>query len=87
MSELKKIFYLGKNGVSSRDPTNEEKAIHEEYLAKQEKNRYSLDRSDAYLSIADQLDMIYWDSVNGTTNWKDHIESVKTQYPKPESED
>ena len=41
------------------------------------------DRKLAYGSIADQLDMQYWDSVNGTTTWKDHIAQVKADNPKP----
>ena len=41
------------------------------------------DRQIAYGSIADQLDMQYWDSVNGTTTWKDHIAQVKADNPKP----
>ena len=41
-------------------------------------------RQEAYGSIADQLDMQYWDSVNGTTTWKDHIAQVKADNPKPE---
>ena len=40
-------------------------------------------RQEAYGSIADQLDMQYWDNVNGTTTWKDHIAQVKTDNPKP----
>ena len=36
-----------------------------------------------YLPLAQQLDMRYWDSVNGTTTWKDHIAAVKAKYPKP----
>ena len=40
-------------------------------------------RQEAYGSIADQLDMQYWDSVNGTTNWADHIAQVKADNPKP----
>ena len=40
-------------------------------------------RQNAYASIADQLDMQYWDSVNGTTTWKDHIAKVKSDNPKP----
>ena len=40
-------------------------------------------RQEAYGSIADQLDMQYWDLVNGTTTWKDHIAKVKTDNPKP----
>jgi hypothetical protein len=41
-------------------------------------------RQEAYGSIADQLDMQYWDAVNGTTTWKDHIAKVKSDNPKPE---
>ena len=37
-----------------------------------------------YLPLAEQLDMQYWDAVNGTTTWKDHIAAVKAKYPKPE---
>jgi hypothetical protein len=36
-----------------------------------------------YPSIQEQLDMQYWDSVNGTTTWKDAIAAVKTENPKP----
>jgi hypothetical protein len=41
-------------------------------------------RSEAYGSVQDQLDMQYWDSVNGTTLWADHIAQVKADNPKPE---
>ena len=40
-------------------------------------------RQNAYASIADQLDMQYWDNINGTTTWKDHITKVKSDNPKP----
>ena len=39
-------------------------------------------RQAAYASIGDQLDMQYWDNVNSTTTWKDHVTSVKEQFPK-----
>ena len=39
-------------------------------------------RRMAYPSIADQLDMLYWDKVNGTENWLNSIESVKNRFPK-----
>lgn len=45
--------------------------------------QYARDRSTAYPSIQEQLDMQYWDSVNGTTTWKDAIAAVKTENPKP----
>ena len=40
-------------------------------------------RQEAYSSIAEQLDMQYWDAVNGTTTWKDHVAQVKSDNPKP----
>jgi hypothetical protein len=40
-------------------------------------------RQEDYGSIADQLDMMYWDGVNGTTVWSDHIAQVKSDNPKP----
>ena len=40
-------------------------------------------RRVAYPAIAEQLDMIYWDSVNHTTVWADTIAAVKAKYPKP----
>ena len=39
-------------------------------------------RQEAYGSVQDQLDMQYWDAVNGTTTWKDHVAAVKAKYPK-----
>ena len=39
-------------------------------------------RAEAYPSIADQLDMIYWDKVNGTNQWQQAITTVKVTYPK-----
>ena len=40
-------------------------------------------RQEAYGSVAEQLDMQYWDGVNGTTVWADHIAKVKSDNPKP----
>ena len=40
-------------------------------------------RLEAYGFIGDQLDMQYKDLVNGTTTWKDHIATVKSDNPKP----
>lgn len=41
-------------------------------------------RQISYPSIEEQLDMQYWDSVNGTTTWADAIAAVKAANPKPE---
>lgn len=55
----------------------EVKKLQAEYDA----NKYQRDR--VYPSIQDQLDMQYWDKVNGTTTWQDAIAKVKADTPKP----
>ena len=49
-----------------------------------QENGYKTARQEAYKSLPEQLDMIYWDGVNGTTLWADHIAEVKEDNPKPE---
>ena len=41
-------------------------------------------RKAEYGPVGDQLDLQYWDSVNGTSTWEDHIAAVKAKHPKPE---
>ena len=53
-----------------------------ELQAEYEANQYQRDRAKAYPSIQEQLDMQYWDKINGTNNWQDAINAVKAQYPK-----
>ena len=66
------------------EPTDAEITAEQERLqAEYDANQYARDRAVAYASIQDQLDMQYWDSVNGTTTWKDHIAQVKSDNPKP----
>jgi len=52
--------------------------LEADYAAKQ----YQRDRAAAYPSLAEQMDMQYWDSVNGTTVWADTIAAIKERYPK-----
>ena len=62
------------------------KPTEEEVTAKmaelQAKDEFNNNRQKAYPSIQEQLDMQYWDSVNGTTTWADAIAKVKADYPK-----
>ena len=44
---------------------------------------YARSRAIAYPTIQEQLDMQYWDGVNGTTIWADTVASVKSENPKP----
>ena len=50
--------------------------------AEYDSKAYARARAEAYASIAEQLDMQYWDSVNGSRTWLDHIEAVKDAHPK-----
>jgi hypothetical protein len=43
---------------------------------------YAKKRTSAYPSIQEQLDLLYWDKVNGTDNWEQAIAAVKAEYPK-----
>ncbi len=46
-------------------------------------NKYQRDREVQYPSLQEQLDLQYWDQVNGTTKWKEAIAKVKSDNPKP----
>ena len=53
-----------------------------EVQAEYDANQYQRDRATAYPTIQDQLDMQYWDNINGTTTWEDAIAKVKSDNPK-----
>ena len=67
----------GTSAISQSDVEAKQTELQADYDAKQ----YQRDR--IYPSIQDQLDMQYWDSVNGTTTWKDAVAKVKSDNPKP----
>ena len=72
--------------VYSNLKLNDETAVmptEEEVNAKISELQVIENRKIAYGSVQDQLDMQYWDNVNGTTTWKDHIAQVKSDNPKP----
>ena len=64
--------------ISKADILAKKTELETAYDAKQ----YQRDRAKEYPSIQEQLDMQYWDNVNGTTNWKDAVAKVKTDNPK-----
>ena len=57
----------------------EEAAVAAEKTA----NEYKEKRENSYPDWKTQMDMQYWDSVNGTTTWKDLITKIKSDNPKP----
>ena len=64
-------------------PTIEEINTEIQRLQKEHDNRnYIRQRHSSYPSIEDQLDMLYWDKVNGTNNWQTIISEIKLKFPK-----
>ena len=53
-----------------------------ELQADYDAKEYQRKRALEYPSIQDQLDMQYWDKVNGTTTWQTAIAKVKSDNPK-----
>ena len=47
------------------------------------RERYKRRRQREYPSMRKQLDMMYWDAMDGTTIWVDEITRIKEKYPKP----
>jgi hypothetical protein len=77
--DVNQITWLNETKPISADKIlAKQKELIEEYKSKQ----YQRDRAKEYPSIQDQLDMLYWDKVNGTENWLKSIESVKNKFPK-----
>jgi hypothetical protein len=70
-------WHNGTTPISKEDIEAKLTELQAEYDA----NQYQRDR--VYPSIQEQLDMQYWDKVNGTTNWEDAIAKVKLDTPKP----
>jgi hypothetical protein len=64
-------------------PVAEIEAKMIEVQAEYDNNQYQRDRAKAYPSLEEQMDMQYWDNVNGTTTWSDKIAEIKALYPKP----
>jgi len=76
------LEWLDQNQTQPTDAeiTAEIARLQAEYEAKS----YARSRAAEYPSLQEQLDMQYWDAINGTTTWAEAIAAVKTKYPKPE---
>jgi hypothetical protein len=65
-------------------PTDEQlNAVDTAADLEERQNAVRATRKTAYGDLGSQLDMQYWDNVNGTTTWKDHVAAVKTANPIP----
>ena len=63
-------------------PANEILAKQQELITEYNSKKYQRDRAKDYPSIQEQLDMQYWDKINGTNKWQQAINAVKQKYPK-----
>jgi hypothetical protein len=70
-----------KNGTTPI-PANEILAKQQELIAEYNSKKYQRDRAKEYPSIQEQLDLQYWDKINGTNKWQQAINAVKQKYPK-----
>jgi hypothetical protein len=77
-NDINQIEWFDTTPIPKADIEAKMVEVQAEYDAKQ----YQRDRAIAYPSIQEQLDMQYWDNVNGTTNWEDAIAKVKADNPK-----
>ena len=78
-------FSVDANGITglpkNKTPTDAEiETKIKELKAEFESLKYQRDRQ--YPTWQEQMDAQYWDQVNGTTTWKDHVKSVKDANPK-----
>ena len=77
--------YIKEWNISSvTKPTDEQlNAVDSAADLEERQNAVRSTRRSAYGDLGSQLDMQYWDNVNGTTTWKDHVAAVKTANPIP----
>ena len=61
--------------IAEKDILAKQKELETAY----ENNKYQRDRAEAYPSIADQLDDLYHNGIDG---WKTTIKAIKDKYPK-----
>ena len=77
--------YIKEWNISSvAKPTDEQlNAVDSAADLEERQNAVRAARRNSYGDLGSQLDMQYWDNVNGTTTWKDHVAAVKTANPIP----
>jgi hypothetical protein len=89
MDKHQAIYKLYPQVISIRENTaydkNNNEVSYDESAVQAEidANAYKDARASAYEPIEKQLDMLYWDKINGTNNWETMITTVKNLYPKP----
>lgn len=65
-------------------PPNVFKCVYENGVFREVPKCYCELRAEEYPELKDQLDMLYWDKINGTDNWVQAITAIKQKYSKEE---
>ena len=74
--DVKQItWHDGTTPIAEKDILAKQKELETAY----ENNKYQRDRAEAYPSIADQLDDLYHNGIDG---WKETIRAIKDKSPK-----
>ena len=68
-------WHNGTTPIAEADILAKQKELQTAY----DNNKYQRDRAEAYPSIADQLDDLYHNGIDG---WKSSIKAIKDKYPK-----
>ena len=82
-SEADKKYGEGNWSTVSQPPSENHEWDGTQWVEPVDTRDWKQKRIDAYGSQEFQDDLRYWDMVEGTTLWKDHIARVKAKYPKP----
>tara|TARA_Y100000593_G_scaffold95068_1_gene199114 strand:+ start:6911 stop:7195 length:285 start_codon:yes stop_codon:yes gene_type:complete len=78
------VIYTNGSSFDAKDKDGKSVSIDQNAIdAEFVKQDYQNKREVKYPTLKEQLDMQYWDQVNGTNTWKDAIAKVKTDNPKP----
>ncbi|SVB69240.1 uncharacterized protein METZ01_LOCUS222094 [marine metagenome] len=77
------VAYKAVHGVDQVHPSMVDiEAMRTIVKAEKDALAYQGKRREEYPSIEEQLDIIFWDKKNGTTEWEDSIQVIKNKYPK-----
>ena len=74
-NDIKQIDWLETTPIPEADILAKQKELQDAY----DKLKYQRDRAVAYPSIAEQLDDLYHNGIDG---WKTTIKAIKDKYPK-----
>ena len=79
-NDVKQITWLDSNPTNISTKQIETKLA--ELITTYNNLKYQRERASEYPKIVDQLDMMYWDQVNGTKKWAEKIKQIKSKFPK-----